>query len=158
MSTCIIMNNTSTAVQQGGGLHAISSSMKAISAFTNVWLQYTGTRINFTKNLAKRGGGLSLEANAKLYVLKHDNISTLLHNSDGYNTNTTIFTANRADYGGAVYVDDTNSGTCASEPKTECFFQVLAIHGLEENISRHRVYISHKTMLLFQVPLSMEDY
>ena len=38
----------------------------------------------------------------------------------------TIFTANSADYGGAVYVDDdTNSGTCASDPKTECFFQVL---------------------------------
>ena len=43
--------------------------------------------------------------------------------------NTTIFIANSADYGGAVYVaDDTNSGTCASDTKTECFFQVLAIY------------------------------
>ena len=27
--------------------------------------------------------------------------------------------------------DDTNSGTCASDTKIECFFQVLAIHGEE---------------------------
>ena len=60
-----------------------------------------------------------LEANAKLYVLKYDQYS-----SD--DRNTTTFTANNADYGGAVYVDDdTNSGACASDTKTECFFQVL---------------------------------
>ena len=83
---------------------------------------YTSTRINFTRNTAKRGSGLSLETNAKLYVLKY--VAT--------STNTAIFTANEADYGGAVYVDDdTNSGTCASEPKIECFFQVLAIHSEE---------------------------
>ena len=41
--------------------------------------------------------------------------------------NTTLFTGNRADYGGAVYVDD-NSGTCTSDPKTEYFFQVLALY------------------------------
>ena len=49
------------------------------------------------------------------------------------NTNVTIFSANSADYGGAMYVDDyTNSGTCASLLNTECFFQVLAIHGIED--------------------------
>ena len=43
--------------------------------------------------------------------------------------NTTTFTGNSAEYGGAVYVgDDTNSGTCASDPRTECFFQVLALY------------------------------
>ena len=43
--------------------------------------------------------------------------------------NAVLFISNSADYGGAVYVDDnTNSGTCASEPRIKCFFQVLAIY------------------------------
>ena len=71
------------------------------------------------------GGGLSLEANAKLNILKHN-----YYFYDDDDTNVTIFTANCAGYGGAVFVDDnTISGTCASNTKTECFFQVLAIHG-----------------------------
>ena len=42
-----------------------------------------------------------------------------------------LFTGNSAEYGGAVYVgDDTNSGTCASHPRTECFFQVLALYNI----------------------------
>ena len=124
MSNCVLFNNS--AVLKGGGLHAISSSVKATSALIRA--HYTGTRINFTKNVAKRGGGLSLEGNAKLYVLKYNKI----YNSEDYDANTTLFTANKADYGGAVYVDDdANSGTCASEPKTECFFQVLAIYSGE---------------------------
>ena len=134
-STFVLFNNT--AVHKGGGLHAIGSSIKATSAFTRP--QYTGTKINFTNNAAERGGGLSLEANAKLYVLKYDWI-TYYYNNSGIiistitDTNTTIFTANKADYGGAVYVDDdTNSGTCVSDPKTECFFQVLAVHSTESN-------------------------
>ena len=121
-STFVLFNNT--ALHKGGGLHAISSSINATSTFGG---RYTGTRISFTKKLAKKGGGLSLEANAKLYILKYDII--FINETMSYDTNTTIFTANKADYGGAVYVDDdTISGTCASEPKTECFFQVLAIH------------------------------
>ena len=136
-STFVLFNNT--AVHKGGGLHAISSSIKATSAFTRP--QYIGTRINFTNNAAERGGGLSLEANAKLYVLKYDWIYYDYYDND---TNTIIFTANEADYGGAVYVDDdTNSGTCASEPKTECFFQVLAIHsGLSGNLKTQSIYFS----------------
>ena len=121
-STLVIFNNT--AVQKGGGLHAIGSSIKATS-LTVTEEEYIGTIINFTKNVAERGGGLSLEANTKLNVLKYAKISS----------NTTIFTANKADYGGAVYVDDTNSGTCASDLKTECFFQVFAVYerGLQDN-------------------------
>ena len=71
-----------------------------------------------------------MEANAKFYILKYDGINYFdIHYL--FNTNTAaIFIANKADYGEAVYVDDdTNSGTCASDPKTECFIQVLAVHG-----------------------------
>ena len=137
-STFVLFNNT--AVHKGGGLHATGSSIKATSAIS--WLQYTGTRINFTNNAAERGGGLSLEANAKLYVLKYDAIDDYYYIDT--NVNTTIFTANKADYGGAVYVDDdTNSGTCVSDPKTECFFQVLAIHSAESNrLKTQSIYFS----------------
>ena len=46
---------------------------------------------------------------------------------------------NKADY----VDDDTNSGTCVSDPKTECFFQVLAIHGLEHpSLITQSIYFS----------------
>ena len=52
-----------------------SSSIKATYTILEynmecVFYYNTGARINFTKNEAKLGGGLSLEANAKLYILK----------------------------------------------------------------------------------------
>ena len=148
-STLRFYNNS--AIHKGGGIHAISSSIKAISAaesnfeFINetwaiayLYVEYTGSILNFTRNVAEKGGGLSLEANAKLYVLKYDAIPIRTTND----TNTTFFTANIADYGGAVHVDDdTNSGTCAS--KTECFFQVLAIHGEKgEGLVTQSMYFS----------------
>ncbi|MCG8621137.1 MAG: hypothetical protein MJE68_03910, partial [Proteobacteria bacterium] len=55
------------AMNKGGGLHAIGSSIKAASS-------YTGARIDIVRNAAERGGGLSLEANAKLYILKYNDI------------------------------------------------------------------------------------
>ena len=122
-----------TASHKGGGLHVISSSIKAASSIISVpskgWFQfvsvYTGARINIIRNVAERGGGLSLEANARVHILKYDQ----LYLGDSDNFNTTTFTANSADYGGAIHVDDeTNSGTCANNIETECFFQVLALH------------------------------
>ena len=114
-------------MHKGGGLHATSSSITAISGLgsdnSDTEYRYIGTRI---KNVAKFGDGLSLEGNAKLYILKFYQIPIANHYE--YNINTAIFTGNSADYGGAVYVDDdTNSGTCASDPKMDCFFQVLAM-------------------------------
>ena len=54
-------------------------------------------------------------------------------------SNTTIFIANSAaDYGGAVYIDDdTNSGKCASDTKSE---SVLAIHGVVYQDIKSRAY------------------
>ena len=128
-STLDVFNNT--AVHKGGELHAISSSIKATSTIVynyNTAERYSGTRIIFKRNSAEKGGGLALEANAKFYILKYDILSIW----NVLDANTTAFTANIADYGGAVYVeDDTNSGTCASDTIAECFFQVLALHGQE---------------------------
>ena len=78
------------------------------------------------------GGGLSLEANAKVYMLRHLSIKFFdkldLQKKDG-SYSMLRFIANSAHYGGAIYVNDnTNSGTCSSHPKTECFFQVLALN------------------------------
>ena len=117
-STFELYNNST--VGKGGGLHAISPSIKTSSSVSWSPLQkYTGARIYFTENTANRGGGLSLEANSKLYILKYDNIP--INFGDNVDTNTATFTANSADYVGALYVDDdTNSGTCAGDTKTEC--------------------------------------
>ena len=42
-----------------------------------------------------------------------------------------------------MYVDDnTNSGTCASDPKIECFFQVLAVYTSNNNENRVRTSLS----------------
>ena len=60
-SSLRLENNT--ASWEGGGLHAAGSSIK-VSIITNK------TLVNVDDNLAERGGGLSLNSNAKLYVLK----------------------------------------------------------------------------------------
>ena len=137
-STFELYNNTAMSI--GGGLHAISSLIKAYSNYnidSNSFYQYTGTRLNFTNNVAKFGGGLSLEANAKLNILKYDGMD---NSSD---SNTVLFTGNSADYGGVVYVNDTISGTCVNEQKTECFFQVLVLNNIISPITLR------KTMYFF---------
>ena len=123
-STFILLNNT--AEHKGGGVHAISSSVKITSVLPS------SAMLDFINNTAERGGGLSLEAHARLATIKYlyaDEPFTYPLYQQSY---TTVFSANSAKYGGAVYMDDdTNSGTCASDPMTECFFQVLAyVEGL----------------------------
>ena len=57
-STIVFYKNT--AVNKGGGLHAVTSLIKATSIlrYLSHGDQYIGTRINFTNNVAKFGGGL----------------------------------------------------------------------------------------------------
>ena len=129
VSTFTLLHNT--AAHKGGGLHAISSFIKVMSLLKTP--QVDTATLYFANNTALKGGGLSLEANAKLHVLKYHYVSVTGQTYIYYpQANTILFTANSADYGGAVYVDDdTNSGTCSGEPKIECFFQVLLyINGL----------------------------
>jgi hypothetical protein len=118
-----------TGEHRGGGLHAISSSVELTSAYSGS--SYTGARLNFTRNTAELGGGMSLEANAKLHVLKNNKI----YPSAIDDTNAIIFTANRADYGGGLYVDDTTySGVCAYSSRRYCFLQVLAMYNTMSDI------------------------
>ena len=112
-SSLKLVNNTAT--QKGGGIHTVSSSIKCTSMVNE-------TLLEVTDNVAEKGGGLSFESNAKLYVLKSTDFN--------YQISAVQLNGNSADYGGAVYVnDDTNAATC-EQPSAECFFQVLALHGL----------------------------
>ena len=103
---CNIENNSAV---RGGGIHATSSTIAV----------HQPGSLHLISNNAKFGGGMYLEVNSKLYILK-----TQRTISRSYFMN---FSANHANYGGAVYMaDDTNSGTCS--PDNECFIQSLALH------------------------------
>ena len=67
-----LINNT--AAYKGGGIHAISSSIKVTSSIDTGCTQLSslscnGEKLEFIGNAAEIGGGLSLEANAKVYIL-----------------------------------------------------------------------------------------
>ena len=119
------------ATVKAGGIHLVSSFVILSAPKLSMQAKW----LEFTRNTAKEGGGLFLEANSKLYILQYynpsfyrDHLSNLVYSI--------YFNSNNAEYGGAVYVDDyTNSiGTCkgtsshTQSPRTECFFQVLSRH------------------------------
>ena len=131
------------AAEKGGGIHAISSLIK---------VDNPGSSVQFTANDVNVGGGVSLEVNAKLYILKSY--------YSRYSNPALFFTANSAYYGGAVYVaDETNSGTCDStsygihSTLTECSMQTLAIHNevsdtlaISINFTDNHAHISGSTL------------
>ena len=132
------------ACENGGGIHSIGSSIDvkfSVYPFVNINSStinyiYTGSVLSFTENRAAKGGGIYLEAQAKIYILKNyppyrdpDNPIYVL-----------IFSLNSAKQGGAVYVaDSTNQGTCTSasykahSATSKCFLQVLALHGRRDS-------------------------
>ena len=123
-STLKLKGNNAT--KRGGGIHAISSRTAVTQdrESTN-----TISLLSFIENRAKMGGGIHLEANAKLYVLKKGEINNL---DNAKIVTSVVFQENSAIYGGAVYVaDETNSGMCAGDVNhydtTECFVQVLTL-------------------------------
>ena len=132
--------SSNSAEHKGGGLHAISSSIEAWVSDAQ-HLYSIRARLHFNKNLADMGGGLSLEANAELMILRY------FYNKVNKVRQTIIFTANSAHtYGGAVYVDDdSNSGSmCTSDSKADCFFQVLALHSHNRIDAKIQlIYFSH---------------
>ena len=108
---CNVINNSAV---RGGGIRA-SSSIIAV---------YQPGSLQLINNNAEFGGGMYLEVNSKLYVLKASPIYTFSSSVRVYFIN---FTDNNASYGGAVYVaDDTNSGTCL--PDNDCFIQSQTLY------------------------------
>ena len=94
-----------TAEENGGGLLAIKSIIIGQST------------THFVDNQAQQGGACSLDGNTKFY-----------HRISNQSEPLFIFTANRADMGGAIFIaDETNVELCSSSPygentSTECFF------------------------------------
>lgn len=135
------------AFGNGGGIHAVSSSVTVTmtTTFSNncsVVAEEGETTLIFAENRAARGGGLSLKADSKLYVMEHlqfgSNILNKTH--DCIVANTISFQSNFADNGGAIYVDepDTNLGSCDdtffdNDFQNECFFQVVTLQSLMEH-------------------------
>ncbi|MCG8625191.1 MAG: hypothetical protein MJE68_24735, partial [Proteobacteria bacterium] len=138
-STFVLLNNM--AEHRGGGIHAISSSVKITSVLP------LSPTLHFINNTAERGGGLSLEANARITTVKYLNtIGPSQYYPLYQQSYSAMFLANSATYGGAVYVDDdTYSGTCTIDPKAECFFQVFAyvegLYTLKSMPEYQRIYI-----------------
>ena len=133
---CILTLVSNCALSSGGGIYAVSSTIDILS-------QQLRPSLLLLENSAHLGGGLYMEANAKLYISKTD-----------YKTNemivsscSVVFSDNFADYGGAVFVEDgTNLGVCDrnphhtssliqehthyaqnSESAAECFFEVYSL-------------------------------
>ena len=121
------------ATKRGGGIHAVSSSVKNVvtglqdtDSNGKETEQYRGAILNIMENSAQKGGGLCLEANSKVIMLKDFIFRTTMRT-------TLNFVGNSAQYGGAIYVDDeSNSGSCVSNPfeikspKSECFISVVS--------------------------------
>ena len=102
---CTLFNNSA---MRGGGIHVTSSTISV----------YQPATLKIINNNAELGGGMYLEVNSKLYVLKEYYCSKQVYYLN--------FFDNHARYGGAVYVDDTNSITCSAG--NECFIQTLKLY------------------------------
>ena len=102
---CTLFNNSA---MRGGGIHATSSTISV----------YQPATLQITNNNAELGGGMYLDVNSKLYVLKEYHYTKEVYYL--------AFIDNHAKYGGAVYVDDINSITCSAG--SECFIQILKLY------------------------------
>ena len=144
------------ATKKGGGIYAVSSTInidtrsEATLDNTTYSVENSTARVSFVENEAEKGGGLYLEMNAKLYVL-----GSLSHNDQSGVIN---FSANSADYGGAVHVsDESRLDLCSPNyygshfEAKECFIQILVMYnstnyGRQVTSSFKSVYFLHNTV------------
>ena len=108
---CTLQINNNHARNRGGGMHCFSSLLK---------VKNSNSTIVFRENNADLGGGICLEMDTKIYILKTEAIST----------NTISFTENSATLlGGAIYVIDRphscTSMTTLPYITNECFLQTI---------------------------------
>ena len=116
----------------GGGIFATS---------TTITIVYEQATLELVSNSAENGGGMYLEVNPRIYLLKVNILETLRGKS------MLIFDDNRANYGGALYVaDNTNFGACF--PDVECFIQTLALYDdLSWIINTTNIFFSGNTAI-----------
>ena len=127
-----------SAIEKGGGIHAFGSiiNINGNLIHSNNTNSFTTPGVFFIENRSKKGGGLYLEMNAKLYILK-----SMLYSRPHYSVN---FVGNSADYGGAVYIsDDSNSGLCDPNyafhfDARECLIQIIAVQSSVSSTTDHK--------------------
>ena len=123
------------AVEKGGGIHAIASviNVNGSRIYSNDTNITSESGVSFIENKSKKGGGLYLETNAKLYILK-----SVLYSRPCYIVH---FVSNSAEHGGAIYIsDDSNSGLCDPNytlhfDAKECLIQIIAVQSSESSLS-----------------------
>ena len=105
-----------TANKKGGAIHAIGSSLSLILVRKS---PLYASKLHIRANTADRGGGIYFEWNSKIYVMSRQEQNVYFEN-------------NVADFGSAIYVNDSTSiGTCATiqnrcaieASQSRCFFQ-----------------------------------
>ena len=137
---CVITLVSNCALHRGGGIYAVSSTIDILSSS-----DHKQASLLLLENSAQIGGGLYMEANAKLYISKAGHKP----NEMMVSSCSVVFSYNFADYGGAVFVEDgTNLRDCDSIPPqtssliqershyantdsesaAECFFDVLSLN------------------------------
>ena len=108
---CNLLIHNNSAGMRGGGVHAFSSLIKVTNPQST---------IKFIENRAEMGGGICLEMDTKIYILK----------TDANSTNAISFISNSAaTHGGAIHVID-GPHSCTSPNilpyiTNECFLQTI---------------------------------
>ena len=124
-----ILNNI--AANKGGGVHAFSSLIKVTDP---------SSTIHFIENKAEMGGGICLEMNTKIYVLK----------TNATSSNAISFIANEASTnGGAIHVVD-GGHSCRSMNTLpyvtdECFLQVIEQYDIQPSYLSADVFLHNYT-------------
>ncbi len=122
------------AENNGGGIHAVSSTIDFIQSYVNIDSNTANTN----------GGGVYLQQGSKLYLYKKE--LEMLANDPYVKV---MINNNLAQYGGGIFVaDDTESGACG-EGATEtdatrtifadCFIQTFKLYGFS---SKHKNYFN----------------
>ena len=107
---CSFSGNTAS---EGGAVHAIYSDIYLGNQIEECINKSMNASLLFINNYAKQGGGLSLEANTKLYGPRKRSCKFEI-----------VFDYNVALIGEAIYIDDyTNLGACSRKYQAQCFLQ-----------------------------------
>ena len=116
-STLTIWENT--AKEKGGGISATGSVIKVKRSLASRSLSI----LHFNSNKAINGGGLFLKMDSQIHILKSRVKSMTDHNR------LISFSLNAAQYGGAIYVSDSDMCRLSSKSvANECFIQALAMY------------------------------
>ncbi len=127
------------AENNGGGIHAVSSTIKRTESYVNI-----------DSNTATSGGGVYLQQSSKLYLFKmYDEHQIVLYV-------TLLINNNLAQYGGGIFVaDDTQRSACgggATETDAtqtifaDCFIQTISQYGrINDNQNYFNTFMTNNT-------------